>query len=209
MARNDTSGMATVIKLLAQEGRLGAAAPAAGGQDDLFDNPEAPLPLPPEKGASGPRGGRPVGARSRTTQEWARLFLAQNRAPLMVLGNLMSQDTEDLHARLQAMADRYSRTRTLVGGQEIEEKILINPMDVLRLQLQAASVAAEYVHQKQPKAVEIRDKPRGVVLLDLGADDGELAGDDLALPLAPAEQDQALSEPDPAKSDVDKSDGKY
>ena len=48
-------------------------AAAGAGQADLFE-PDAPMPLA-TRGASGPKGGRPAGARNRRTQEWVDLSL--------------------------------------------------------------------------------------------------------------------------------------
>lgn len=50
--------------------------------------------------------------------------------------------------------------------------------DVLKLQRDAAVALAPYLHQQQPKALEIASKPRGVVLLGDQVADAEIAGDD-------------------------------
>jgi len=162
---------------------LGAAGHAEGeaGQDDLFGGEAAPMPVEAAKGQSGPKGGRPAGARNRSTDEWVRLFLSRHRAPMEVLGAIYSRPWQDLYTELQAEADKHRRWReTTAGGYW--EVIAINPLDVLKLQSAAAQALLPYVHKQQARAVEVTESRRGLVILgdalgeadDAVTDDGGL-----------------------------------
>lgn len=184
----DGNGLATVLRL------MGVGSTQASGEDggDLFGNEAAPLPLP-VKGKSGPKGGRPLGARNRTTQEWASFLLARGQSPLVVLQEIYSRPTEELVDELQAMADKHAKTETVVSaaGAVVQHKtrVQVDPLAVLKIQLQAAEALGEYVHQKQPRAIEVAQRARGVVLM------GEIAAsedvsDELALPLPKRPENQ-------------------
>lgn len=183
--RGDTGGLATVLELL---GARGEVAGDAGQQGDMFGEPAAALPLA-QKGKSGPQGGRPPGARNRSTEEWARFLLSRYQSPLVVLAELYSRPTGELVDELQAMADKHGREVWHAHGGGKQEKVLISPLDVLRLQRDAAVALAPYVHKQQPKALEVDARPRGVVVLgDLDA--AEDVSDEIALPLRKVEQNQ-------------------
>lgn len=198
----DTGGLTTVL------GMLGAGAVPGGDgaeQDDLFEAPgPGPLPLPAEPVRTG-QAGRPRGARNRSTAEWASFLLGRGRAPLTVLQDLYTRDVTELHELLQAQADKHKTWReTKEGGHW--ERVAINPLDVLKLQMQAATTVALYTNKRQPMAIEVEERRRGLVVLgsldvtDLGPDD------ELSLPLAPVVENQSLSGADPTQSDAQKSD---
>lgn len=179
-------GLTTVLQLLGARGERPAG--EAGGQADMFEATDAPLPMAPAtRGKSGPKGGRPAGVPNRSTEEWCRYLLSQYRSPLTVLAELYSRPTGELMSELQAMADRHTRMRTRADGSSEEVRVLVDPLAVLKLQMSAAEALAPYVHKQQPKALEIDSKPRGVVVLgELGpAVDAEVEDGDLTLPLAP------------------------
>ncbi len=188
--RLDTGGLRAALALL---GASGGLVDDSGSQVDLFEAEDAPLPLP-TKGRSGPQGGRPAGARNRSTDEWVRLFLAQHRSPLSVLGNIMSQDLGELHELLQDMADKRTRTKMTAHGVE-EVRVLVDPLAVLKLQRDTAAALLPYIHKQQPKALEISEKPRGVMVMGDLAEVVESGPDDaLAIPLArPIEKQQEIA----------------
>lgn len=100
MAGNAGNGLATAVELL---GGFGAASPGADGdlQPELFaDADDAPLPMPAAKGVSGPKGGRPKGARNRTTEEWRAFILSRYRSPAVFLAELYSRTPAELSAEL-------------------------------------------------------------------------------------------------------------
>ena len=164
---------AAVAVLGTGEAPQGAAAGA--GQADLFEEPEAPLPLQP-RGASGPKGGRPAGARNRRTQEWVDFILGQYRSPLVVLAETYSRPVAELAAEL--------------GCDKLE---------AFKAQQAAAVALAPYLHQRQAQMVELQANTRGLLLIgDLGADG---AADSLSLPLAEIIGNQPLNTPHPEKSD--------
>ncbi len=187
--RMDTGGLAAALALLGAQGGL---VDDGGAQVDMFENDLAPLPLP-VKGTSGAKGGRPAGARNRSTDAWIAWFLNQHRSPLSVLGNIASQDVRELHALLQDMADARTRLKTRAtenGSTEEEVRVLVDPLAVLKLQRDAAVALLPYIHKQQPKAIEIEQKRRGIVLLGDLEDVGEDGSDDLALPLPKVQENQ-------------------
>lgn len=203
--RVDTGGLASVLRVLDARGGV---VDGAGEQASMFEADDAPLPLP-AKGKSGPQGGRPLGAVNKSTDAWARYLLGQHRSPLSVLANIMSQPLDQLHAQLQAMADKHA---TLVVGETGQERVVgairVDPLQVLKLQKDAAVALAPYLHKQQPKAVEVSERPRGVMFIgELATEDAETVGEDGELHLAlPPVELQRVSAPSRTSSDSAASD---
>lgn len=193
------SGVAAALALLGARGEVGGDGETAAG--DLFgefEAQDAPQPL-----ASKPRAGpgRPPGARNRSTEEWARYVLSRHRSPLTILAEIYSRPLAELVDELQQMADKHAVVKVGTDGCFTVQAARINPLDVLKLQRDAAAGLAPYLHKQQPKALEIESRPAGLMILgDIEAADQ--VDDDLALPL-PAQENQQLSAPDPKKSDGD------
>lgn len=185
--RVDTGGLSAALKMLGAAGHVDVN----DDQPDMFEA-DAPLPLPISRPEPKSGAGRPPGARNRSTEEWARFLLNQGRSPLTVLQQLYSRPTEELVDQLQAMADKHkSYVETKDGGRW--ERVAINPLDVLKMQRDAAIALAPYVHKKQPLAIEVDERRLGITIIgDLG---GDLGGDEdgLALTLAPIEENQQLA----------------
>ncbi len=76
-------------------------------------------------------GGRPAGAKNRSTEAWRAYFLASHRDPLLAAADIYSMPVEELAMRLRC-----------------------DPLDAMKLQLRAAEVVAPYVHQKLPLAIK-------------------------------------------------------
>lgn len=163
----------------------------------------APLPLPVAPQAEGRRG-RPPGARNKSTDEWVRYFLGRYRSPLTGLAELYTRPLEELVDEMQRMADKHkSWVETKDGGRW--ERVAISPLEVLKMQRDAMVAILPYIHKRQPMALEIEQKPRGIVVLgslDM-ADVGDV--DDLALPLGPAIENTDISGAPDAQSDEAKS----
>lgn len=190
------TGIATVIELLRRGGGDLTSADASGEADqpELFgESASAPRPLQP-KGKAGSRGGRPPGARNRTTREMALYLKSRGPAPLEVLQDMLTWDTGELTDYLQAIADRHEYRSSDGATSETRRKVLINPLDVLRFQAEIARELAQYTDQKQPKAVEVSGggSQRALVLLgDMGQDGGDGGDlDGIGLPLAPVQEVQ-------------------
>lgn len=184
--RQDTGGLATALALI---GASGVVPGGAGGQEELFGAADAPLPLP-EKGKSGSKGGRPAGARNRSTEEWARFLLSRSQSPLVVLAEIYSRPVAELTRELQALASEQKKAVWCDGVVVGYEAVHINPLDVLKLQMQAAQALAPYLHKQQPKAIEVDQRTRGIVILGELNDVAAGSEDDLTLPLAPIEENQ-------------------
>ena len=209
------SGMATAVALLGGAGDLGL-----GGEEqpELFaDADDAPAPFTPSR--SGPRGGRPKGARNRSTEEMRRYLASRYQSPLIGCAETWSRSPEDLARELFPTRE----VNVLAPGQQaISETPIYNAEGALRgtrylvwdldranaIQREAQAAALPYWHQKLPMAVEVSAPTRGLVILgDLGGEDG--AENDLALPLPPEteiQRNQDVSEAELVKSDGQQSD---
>lgn len=110
---------------------------SSGAEPSFFDTEKvssslparAPLSQPEERGR-----GRPKGATNKSTKEWVEFFMNRvKKSPLLFLGELYSQNTEDL-----------------------ARKMLCEREDALKMQIAAANAVLPYVHQKQPVAVQVQ-----------------------------------------------------
>lgn len=205
--RNDTNGASAALAMLAASGVDLFGADGAGEQDDLFEAVTAgPLDGMPAKGQSGPRGGRPVNARNKSTEAHLRLFLSQNRAPMMVMGDIIRRDLGELTDYLQGIADKHKRVRYTENGY-VEQVVQISPMDVLRLQADLLKALLPYVNKKQPVALEVDPGAGGLLLMTGFAGDDQAGGSlDLAI-VDDDEENQRVSDAEIVQSDDEKSDG--
>lgn len=199
--RQDTGGLTTALQIM---GAAGRDVPAADEyQAEMFEA-DAPLSLPLALAprAEAGKAGRPAGARNKSTEEWVRYFLGRYRSPLTALGELYSRDLATLVDQLQAMADKHKAwIDTKDGGRW--DRVAINPLDVLKMQRDAAVALLPYIHKKQPMDLMVDSRQLGVVVFE-GAMGG--SGDDVDA-LLPSQQNQGVIDVDPAQSDDTKSDG--
>lgn len=203
--RQDTGGAAAALAM-AIAARGGVIDGATGEPvADLFEAEDAPLPLPLVKGRSGAKGGRPAGSLNRSTEAMARYVLSQHRSPLTALAQIYSRPTGELVDELQAMADKHARERTFAHGGSEEQKVLIDPLQVLKLQRDAAVALAPYLHKQMPRAIEIEQKKRGMLVLQ-DWDEVADASDALELPGLQGEENQGVSAALEPQSETQKSD---
>ncbi len=194
--RQDTGGLTTALQLL---GAAGAVDAGDGEQPELFEA-SAPLPLPTAPRADAGKAGRPKGARNKSTDQWVSYFLGRYRSPLTGLAELYTRPLEELVDELQRMADKHkSWIETKEGGRW--ERVAINPLEVLRMQHNAMVAILPYIHKRQPIALEVDARQRGIVLLGSLDTAGADAGDDLALPLPPIVENQGVTDVEPTQSD--------
>lgn len=195
-----------LLTLLREAGIGDVPGAGAGEQGALFDNAEAATPLGRVVGKSGPKGGRPKGARNKSTVEWAEFLLSQYRSPLVALAEIYSMPTDQLTDLLQKSADKHSRYRTTQhGGEEI--KVAVDPTKVLAIQKSAAEAVAQYVHQKAPTAIQAEglDGQAFVVFGDLSQQ--AVGGGGIGLPLlAEDQQKQQVIDGETVRLDGDQSD---
>lgn len=162
---------------------------------DLFGD-DLPMPVTPVAPPSG--AGRPKGRRNRSTEEWRKLILAKHSSPLEFLAAMWSRTPKELAEELGL----YERVQ--VGPSLWEDRLATG--EAFKRQVEAATAALPYLHQKQPLAIETKGETRGVVVIgnlgDLGG-----AGGEFALPLAPeqTEQNQQVIEHEPQQSHEQKS----
>lgn len=195
--RVDTGGLAALLGVLGAQGGLRAGEGGGERQADMFELQDAlplPLPLPlAPKGASGAKGGRPAGALNKSTEAWAGYILSGHRSPLAVLAQMATRDTGELVDELQAMADKHCRERVSASGRVEEQKVLVDPLGVLKLQRDAAVALAPYLHKQQARAIEIEQRQPGMVIMpDLLVEDAQMADDGVGLPFAQDEQNQGV-----------------
>jgi hypothetical protein len=148
------SGLATAVELAGGIGELGSE---GGDQVELFE-PDAPLPMPPAaRGKSGPQGGRPKGARNRSTQEWRQYLLGRYRSPLVFLLEAYSRTPAELAAQLGLY--KYHEGK-LVRGADGEP--VLETGEAFKRQVEAAVAALPYLHQRLPIAIEGNVKSAGI-----------------------------------------------
>lgn len=194
------NGVKTAVALAGGVGELGLD---ADEQDDLFaaecDGPLSPAPV----GKSGPKGGRPSGARNRSTEAVRQLFLQRYRSPLMGLGEIYSRSPADLarelklYKRVQVLVERDGR----VVREEAEDEGQLDLERAFRLQKEAMEAALPYVHQKLPQAITVQERQRGLLVIQ-GL--GDQASEDAVL-VFDTEENQQVIEAAPAQSESDKS----
>lgn len=175
----------------------GQVLPAEAGQADLFEEADAPLPIPPAA-RSGPKGGRPAGSRNKRTEEWVQYLLGRYRSPLVFLLETYSRTPAELAEQMKLY--KIHEGKVVTDGQG---RPMLATGEAADIQVKAAIAALPYLHQKLPQAIEVTANSRGLLLIgDLGADG---AADGLALPLAESIENQRLSHGDAEKSDGAKS----
>jgi len=118
------------------------------GQDDLFGG-LGPALVPthqndPDVVRTG-RPGRPKGAKNKSTKEWSAFVLSRYQSPLIFL------------------AETYSRPVVQLAGE-----LACDPLEAFKVQCAAAGKLAEYVHQKQPVAVQVDQKSAGTLIIQTG-----------------------------------------
>ena len=164
---------------MAERTGLATAVIEAGGIGDLgLDGDqqlgmfEADAPMPMEsRGISGPKGGRPKGARNKSTEEWREYLLGRYRSPLVVLMELYSRTPQELAKELGLY---------VINEGELVKDVNGDPMlatgEAFKRQLEAAIAALPYLHQKQPIAIEASGKSAGMLVI--GHIEGVANGDD-------------------------------
>lgn len=201
--RVDTGGLATALALLGASGHVDD-----GGEDqaEMFEA-QAPLSLPlTQRPEPSGKAGRPVGARNKSTDQWVRYILGRYRSPLTALAELYSRPLDQLFDELQAMADKHkSWIETKEGGRW--ERVAISPLEVLKMQRDAATALLPYIHKKQPMALEVDQRQLGITILGSLDVAGAGGDDDLALPFGDIEENQELSDAPATQSDAQQSDG--
>ncbi|MGL4396626.1 MAG: hypothetical protein ACRCS9_08820 [Hyphomicrobium sp.] len=205
-----TGGVATAVALAGGVGDLGID---GGEQPELFEA-DAALPLAPAaRGKSGPKGGRPVGARNRSTEEARQFFLGRYRSPLIGLGEIYSRSAEDLARALfltrvvDELAPGQTALKTLSNAAGVTTGYLVWDLEkAFDKQVTAQAAALPYVERKQPVALDTGGKVAGLIMI--GDFDGVSDAGDGVVTLdmkaqQPSEQYQQVSEAETVRhSDV-------
>lgn len=200
-----TNGLATAVALAGGMGELGVE---GAEQVELFaDADDAPMPMPAAKGVSGPQGGRPRGARNRSTEEWRHYILSRYRSPLVFLMELAARSPADLARDLGLYKYHEGKLVTAEVEDQDGTKHRVPVLDTgaaFSAQVDAAKAALPYLHQRQPLAIEAKGDARGLLVLgDLNVT--QAAGMGLTLPLADNEENQGVIDIEPEKSHDEKS----
>lgn len=188
-------GMATAVAMA-----MDAAGQAPGGAEqdvfELFADQAAPMGGALERtGSSG--AGRPKGARNKSTEQWRQYLLAKYPSPL-----------ETLLAMTVRTPEQLAREMKLYKPIVYEGEITAHELDTgaaLSVIRDAAVAALPYLHQKQPLALEVKNRLDGLGVLLIGDLGGAAARENgAALPLAPIEENQRVIEAPPQKSQTGK-----
>lgn len=180
-----TEGLATAVALAGGMGDLGLGEPEQPG---LFaDADDAPSSLAPAK--SGPQGGRPKGARNRSTEEWRRHLLSRYQSPLIGLAETWSRTADDLARELyltrivRRLAPGEEPLEVLYDGEgRVSGYVTWDRLAAFNVQQSARIAALPYLHQKQPLAIESKGAAKLGVLV-LGEFKAEQAAESEGLPV--------------------------
>ena len=164
MRDGSKAGVAAAIDLAGGRDSLreaeDARALAAGVQLPLLDDEvalEARMPLREPPGASGPKGGRPKGARNRSTRAVSEYLLERYGCPVEGALRVAMRPLGDLVAELVAIQRANPSVKLLSKGQSL--------LDIARFQQACREAAAPYVRQRQPMAVEIDQRAQRVLII--------------------------------------------
>lgn len=170
------SGVAAVLDELIADAR----SPLDGNeaQDSLFDpadfEPDVPMPMAPVQ-RSGPQGGRPKGARNKSTEQLREYITSRYKHPLIVLAEMWSRTPAELAKDLELYDRQYFE------GAEIACHLATG--EAAKLQRDALIAALPYLAQKMPIAIEQKIRQMGVLLLgDFNAARKQLADGGLNIP---------------------------
>ena len=190
---DDRSGIATALAM------LDASEPLADDQSDMF---EAAADLPISARASGnAKGGRPVGARNKSTEAWREYLLSRYRSPLVALLEMCNRTPTEL------ATDLGLKCEVFVGSGEFRtRREVLDVVKAAEMQMDAHKAVLPYLHQKAPTAIELPDDVDAPLLVIGHIDVGAGAASGLQLPLAKSEQNQDVIDVTPEKSDDQKSD---
>lgn len=156
------SGLATAVMLAGGVGEM----PGAGAEQPELFEADAPLPMPAaQRGVSGPKGGRPAGARNKSTEEWREYILSRYRSPLVALCEIYSRTPQELAEQLGLYEYAYVGSG---DGAHVEKRLATG--EAFKRQVEAMVAALPYLHQKQPIAIEATGKSAGMIVI------GELQG---------------------------------
>lgn len=159
--------MAEGLKSVVAE--MAGAAPAASGveQGDMFGEPDKPQPVSPVA-APGPKGGRPLGSRNKSTEQWRQYLLGRYVHPVEALLQIASRSPRELAEELelfQREAETGAIKRDARGQPLLQHDALQKAFD----RQQAALVAAApYLMQRQPLAVAITERRVGKMTMVFG-----------------------------------------
>lgn len=148
------SGLATAVAEL-----LSAPQARPDDQGSLFDpsdfEPEVETSLPPAK--SGPQGGRPKGARNKSTEALRAYIMGRYEHPLIGLAEMWSRSPKQLAEQMGLYKFEYYE------GIEIARHL--DTGLAARLQADARTAALPYLTQKMPVQIEAKGDKLGTLIL--------------------------------------------
>jgi hypothetical protein len=198
------SGLATAVATL---GGMGDVCDAGDFTPDMFEPEGVQMPLSRAAvGKSTPKGGRPAGARNKSTEEWRRYLLSRYPSPLVGLIEVYTRAPADL-ARELGLYMQAEVLRENEHGRIVREVLADESRPdiaaAFKIQMEALQAALPYLHQKQPLAIE----PKGgaqLGILMMGEFPSDMHGD--GIPFAP-EQNQRVIDHEADQSHDQKSHG--
>lgn len=195
MSNGGTNGLLTALAMVGAAGRVEGSDDAE--QAEMFAADDAMPSMIPKAAESatrsGPRGGRPRGARNKSTEAYRELFLSKFRHPLMVLGELTSMAPAELARSLGLYM--YAEGKPVLSrkygpdGEFIGFEYALATGEAAKIQKDAAIALLPYLGQKLPMAIEVTKPERGVVVIG-NLDRFSGAQSDLTVPFAHDDQPQ-------------------
>lgn len=152
-----STGIATVLA----EMLAGGGGDLAGddGQVELFDPAEfgddLPGPVTPV-GKSGPQGGRPRGARNKSTEQMRRYILSRYKHPLIVAAEMWSRTPEDLAREMGLYVREYYEGVEI--AKHLDTKFAAQLIENARIS------SMPYFSQKLPIEITQKITQRGLVV---------------------------------------------
>lgn len=187
-----TGGLTSVLAMIGAQGRVDVD---DGDQAEMFEADGAmPSMMPGRAPArSGEKGGRPRGARNKSTEAWRELFLSKYRHPLMALGELTTMTPEQLAREMKLYVwnegkqvvgpklDALGRHLTDADGNKLWEPVLATG-EAFKRQMEALTALLPYLGQKLPLAIEQKGDQRGLLVVgDLTVNNAVFQQDQLPL----------------------------
>lgn len=188
----DTGGLAAALTMVGAQGHV---EDVEGEQAEMFAADAAlPSMLPPAPPAkSGPNGGRPKGARNRSTEAWRELFLSKFRHPLMGLGELAARTPRQLAEEMQLykfhegklvlapVLDKNGVHLKDEAGEPRWQPVLATG-EAFDQQVKAMIALLPYMAQKLPLAIEQKGDEGGLLVIgDLTVNNATFQPDQLPL----------------------------
>ena len=175
---------------------IGEVLPREPEQLELLDaGPELSMGLEP-RGLDTPRRR----GKGRRQVEIVDYILSRYRSPLIAAVEMYHRTPEELAREWKLY--KFHEGKLVLGEDGLPA---LDTGAAAKLIAGARDAALPYLHQKLPQAIEVTEKPRGTLTINLGSYAGAVSAD-LALPISQSVENQRVIEAEPVQSDAAQSD---